>query len=94
MSLLFFTFYNEGGHLNMAKTKLHEILEGKSLDEIITWHKRRMSSEVGKAYNLGLVKAYTDFGYTPSQIAEKLNMPESRARRLVYENELIAKKER
>lgn len=72
--------------------KIEQILEGKSTEEIIKWFKRRMAYEVGRARNLGRVEALLDEGYTPLQIANKLDIPESRARRYVHDVDKIRKR--
>ena len=66
-------------------TKLEQLLEGKTKEETIEWFKKRMVYEVGRARLLGKVEALLNEGYWPLKIAKKLDIPESRARRLVYE---------
>lgn len=76
----------------MKKIKsLKEILEGKTLDEIISYYKKRMTYEVGKAKLLGNVEALLGEGYTPLQISKKLNIPEVRAERFAHDIQKLKK---
>ena len=74
----------------MAKL-IKEALEGKTTDKIIAWHVKHMRYVVGKARILGKVEALVGEGYTPLQIAEKLDIPESAARQLVHDIERLKK---
>ncbi len=70
----------------MAKRKIESILEGMTLTEIVEWYKERNEYRIDRAYKLGQVDILrNEMHLTAIQIAEKLGINESSARRLIYD---------
>lgn len=70
------------------KLKMKDALEGKTLDEQVKWFKRYLAYHVSRSRMLGKIEAYLEMGLTPLQIAERIGIPESSARRYAYDLEL------